>query len=379
MAGATASRLDQLIDLQFDEHGIHRENSPQYHFVASNMFRSPARVGLVPDAPNSLHRCWTGRARKITGCGSPTAAICRIGDSGVLPRAGRRLCRPAASYARSDAVNTLNHSCYCFVRRVSACKTTTWSMLAIKAGFDLPGTGTTTNCPTFGPNRAATSWSTRQILLRPQRTARLRTEHRAHNLIEFGGRNSNPHNTHRTGHAVTDCRREAWGTLIVARIQHRPLEVDHERRYHFAPGRWLVIVDEFQAGRAIDFTHWTHLAPGLEVTVDGHSIAARHVAGGQVEIVQWSNVPLRISVEQGQLAPRIQGWVSHKYGQLLPSPALGLSGRARTAVVVAALSLEPQGRLAQALGGALTWTCGDAVVVLQPPATSPRSCSSRRA
>jgi len=363
---AIALRLDRLIDLQFDEHGIHRENSPQYHFVASNMFRTLQESGWYADAPNKLARILSRAGAQDHWMRFPDGRYLPIGDSdGSAPRRPVRLPIPV-SYEHTDAINTLNHSCYCFVRRASTSRPTTWSMLAIKAGFDLPGHR--------HHDELSYVWSESgcDIVVDPGKFSYDLNERRdyalssrAHNLIEFGGRNSNPHGTHRTGHIVTDCRRETWGTLVVARIQHRPLEVHHERRYHFAPGRWLVIVDEFQARRAIDFTHWTHLAPEFEVMVDGHAIAAHHTAGGQLDIAQWSNVPLRISVEKGQPAPRIQGWVSRKYGQLQPSPALGLSGRARSAIVVAALSLEPQGRLTQAPVGSLTWTCGGATVVLR--------------
>lgn len=369
---AIVLRLDRLVHLQFDEHGIHRENSPQYHFVASNMFRTLHESGWYADAPNKLAQMLAQAGAQDHWMRFPDGRYLPIGDSdGSAPRKLAPLPKPA-SYACADVVDTLNHSCYCFVRRVNARRPTTWSMLAIKAGFDLPGHR--------HHDELSYVWSESgcDIVVDPGKFSydlNQRREYalssRAHNLIEFGRRNSNPHGRHGTGHVVTDCRREAWGTLVVARMRHRPLEVEHERRYHFAPGRWLVIVDEFRARRTVDFTHWTHLAPELEVTIDGHGIAARHAAGGQLDITQWSNVPLQVSVEKGQLAPRIQGWVSRKYRQLQPSPALGLSGRARSAAVVVALSLEPRGRLAQVSGGALTWTCGDATVVLQPPATAP--------
>ena len=135
---AIALRLDRLIDLQFDEHGIHRENSPQYHFVASNMFRTLHESGWYADAPNKLARILAQAGTQDHWMRFPDGRYVPIGDSdGSAPRRSAPLPSPA-SYARSDAVNTLNHSCYCFVRRVSTCRPTTWSMLAIKAGFDLP-------------------------------------------------------------------------------------------------------------------------------------------------------------------------------------------------------------------------------------------------
>jgi Heparinase II/III-like protein/Heparinase II/III N-terminus len=364
---ALGRRLDHLVDAQFDENGVHRENSPQYHFVASGMFRTLASSGWYEAvAPRLAERLPRARAQE-GWMRMPDGRHIPIGDSdGEAPRSESGLPLPAAD-APGDRTDWFNQSCYCLVRRTRAGQPQQWSYLAIKAGFDEAGHKHN--------DELSYLWSESgcDIVADPGKFAydpgamrdHVRSN-RAHNLIAFGHTDNESRPSQRTGHLIRSLEPRPWGVEISASIRHRPSEVAHERRWFFAPGRWLVVQDRFRATKAIDFEHWTHLAPEFDVDVDHQdtSLQARHARGGSLDIGRWSSMPLSLQCCRGQSGRTPQGWVSRAYRQVEPAPAIALQGRSVEASIVLSLSLVPGGTLTAAGPGRLVWHCDGVAVEL---------------
>lgn len=351
-------RLDQLVERQFDAHGVHRENSPQYHFVAAAMFRALHASGWYAGSSALLAPTLERAGRVDAWMRFPDGRVLPIGDSDGSAPTVRALPAPSRDLP-GDRTETLNHSGYCMVRRLGRQPDKRWSMLAIKAGFDLPGHK--------HHDLLSYVWSESgcDIVVDAAKFAYDRSpmrdyirSNRAHNLIEFDERDCDIAPEHRTGHAVQALTVHDWGASVSVALTHQPLHVAHERRYHFAPGRWLVTVDRFEAPSALAFTHFTHLAPEFHATPRaGDGFDARHADGGRLVVAHWADVALRAEVRRAEPGLRPQGWVSRGYRQVEPCPTLALTGRAARATVVMALSLDPQGRLATRDGGRPIWSC----------------------
>ncbi|MGA0610319.1 heparinase II/III domain-containing protein [Caldimonas sp. KR1-144] len=350
------ARLDRLVDLQFDTRCVHRENSPQYHGVVRGMFdallashwydRSSARLVAVLDGAKALQH-WMSM---------PDGRHIPIGDSDGRPPTRMQLPEPQVS---NTGIEVLNHSCYGFVRQMRHADAGDWSLLAMKAGFDLPGhkhedvlsyVWTESGCDIVVDSGKYAYDDT------PMR--RYMRSNRAHNLIEFGGRDSDVHPSHRTGHCLAPVIDTAWGKRLRATVTHRPGGERHERTLHFAPGRWLIVVDRFVAPRPTSFRHLTHLAPEFSARVVGQAFEVAHQNGGRVTVHHWSSMPLELSVVCGQEAPELQGWISRSYRQAQPNPVLVMAGQGLAAVTVLALSLDSRAALALAADGRPSWVAG---------------------
>ncbi len=349
-------RLDRLVDLQFDAHCVHRENSPQYHGVARGMFdallgshwydRCSARLVPVLEGTRGLQH-WMSL---------PDGRPVPIGDSDGRPPSRMTLPAPRSG---NTAIDVLNHSCYGFVRQASSESEGVWSFLAMKAGFDLPGHK--------HEDILTYLWSESgcDIVVDAGKYAyddtpmrRHVRSNRAHNLIEFGGRDSDVRAEHRPGHCLESVHETPWGRVLRACITHRPGGERHERTLLFAPGRWLVVVDRFAAPRAVAFRHFTHLAPEFSAAVSSQGFEARHDGGGVLTVRHWTSMPLALEVVRGRPEPDLLGWISRGYRQAQPCPVLVMGGEARTAVLVLALSLDPAARLEALSPSRLVWTAG---------------------
>lgn len=356
------ARLDRLVGLQFDEHGVHRENSPQYHGVARGMFdallashwydRCSARLVPVMEGARGLQH-WMSL---------PDGRPVPIGDSDGRPPTRLDLPEPRRAAA---PIEVFDHSCYGFVRQLRDAAAGDWSFVAMKAGFDLPGhkhedvfsyLWSESGCDIVVDSGKFAYDDT------PMR--RYMRSNRAHNLIEFNGRDSDVRAEHRPGHCLGPIVVTAWGRTLRASITHHPGGERHERTLHVAPGRWLVVVDRFAAPRDTAFRHFTHLAPEFAATVAGRDFEVKHQAGGGLAVRHWASMPLTLDVACGQQEPELQGWISRSYRQSQPCPVLVMSGRGRAAVMVLALSLDTTARLEAAADDRVRWVAGDERVEL---------------
>lgn len=360
---AIGRRLDRLVDLQFDEHGVHRENSPQYHAVVRSMFDA-----LL--ASRWYERCSTRlvpvlqRARTLQHWMSmPDGRSIPIGDSDGRPPTASALPAPKRTQA---PIEVLDHSCYGFVRQVRDAAAGDWSVFAMKAGFDLPGhkhedvlsyVWSESGCDIVVDSGKYAYDDT------PMR--RYMRSNRAHNLVEFDGHDSDVHPGHRTGHCLQAVIEHDWGRELRGFVTHRPGGQRHARTVHVAPARWLVVVDRIESHRGTSFRHFTHLAPEFSAAVrDGQAFEVAHRDGRSLGVRHWSSVPLELDVVRGQEAPEIQGWISRGYRQAEPNPVLVMAGRAQAVVMVLALSLDDTASLVPAAEGRLRWSVGEESIEL---------------
>lgn len=368
---AIGRHLAHVLDLQFDAHGLHRENSPEYHFVARNMLATLHRSNWYTASCPRLGETLASAEATGNWMRYPDGRVLPVGDSGGSMPTARMLPAPSASTAL-DRLDSINHSCWCMVRRTNPKAPERWSLLAIKAGFDLVThkhndelsyVWAETGCDiVVDPGKYAYFTDLKRSYV---------VSARAHNLVEFERRDFNTRAEDTTGHVVHERVEHPWGVEVVAELVQQPIGIRQQRRWLFAPGCWLVIVDAFDADDDVAFTQWTHLASEFTVELGRGGGSARHSGGGTLALRWWSSEPIEPRVDVGTEGPRMQGWVSRSYRSLEPAPALGLAGVARSAIVATALSLRSDVELAVQPDGMLRWICGaDQIALLQVPAAA---------
>jgi Heparinase II/III-like protein/Heparinase II/III N-terminus len=364
---AIGQHLDHALDLQFDEHGVHRENSPGYQFVAKNMFVALQRSGWYTRISPKLGRCLERAARVEQWMRMPDGRLVPLGDTdGEAPRQPPMGLRRHHS-AQAGTIESLNHSCYCFVRRVSHDNAGEWSFLGIKAGFEV---NTHRHHDEMSYVWSESGWdivtdSGKYSYDKDDMRQYVRSS-RAHNVIQFAGLDLNGDVAHRTGHLTKAIQEHPWGIAVGAEWTHQPLGIRQRRAFYFSPGRWLIVADEFQAKDVVSFVHRTQLAPEFSVKIARTQFNSRHESGAELGVDFWSSVPVQTRLHQGVRTPQIEGWISRSYRSSQPAPVLALEGRARQARLVMALSLDESASLEAPTGRPPHWRSADGAFAVEP-------------
>lgn len=154
---------------------------------------------------------------------------------------------------------------------------------------------------------------------------------RSHNAVEIDGQDYERSLGQAYGsalQAVEPVGGDAWS--LVARRAHGELQVDHERRLTYWPGRGLIVVDllkNLDQGLR-NFTPWWHPNAGHRldgaVRRDGFTVdigqGRRLVATCAVDTPDVACAPLTF---HGALEPRRHGWWSPGYLRVEPATAIG--------------------------------------------------------
>ncbi len=120
--------------------------------------------------------------------------------------------------------------------------------------------------------------------------------------------------------------------------------VVHRRTYVFAPGRWLLLVDQVASPDLHTYTQWLHFDPEVQVSQQGGQFVGRFPGSGKKlfvnqAVLSGAQTPVLV---KGQKVPRLQGWSSPDRGTALPNWALGVRAQAKATTMVTLLSLSEQ-------------------------------------
>lgn len=338
-----ANVCNWLVDAQFDDKGVHFENSPEYHFFVLRLFKGLLDSHWYDGLRGAFHEKLALARECSKWMQFPDGRALPIGDSNAKPAPQDATPLIAKRPDDNEATESFNSRMYHVTRCINTSDKGRWSTLAIKAGHD--------RRTHKHEDDLSYIWSEsgRDLVVDPGKYAytkdRIRyyiSSARAHNVIEF---KSGETVAKAAPHAPEpDVIQHAWGVEIRATAKLTNPDVMQSRRYFFCPGRWLLVVDRFSAVEDVTFTHWTHFDSGMRVDVDGE-VWASDEFGGRLSVSSWCSAPTRTWVECGQMEPRIQGWISRAYKQVVPAPALAIGGRAREAIVIAGFSISEAGEL----------------------------------
>lgn len=326
------TQLTALLKDQFNDSGVHRENSPWYHFFTSNavakILGSPWWTGHIPaEAEGLLARAEIAKSWLVT----PDYHCVPVGDSAGSELTGeidRLLDFPHMVTGRHVGARLDG---YGIVRSLPDASLKASSYLMMQAGF-FSKWHKHSDCLSF------VWWEAGEYLLIDSgrygyqagawRDYFLST--RAHNAVEIDGRDYA-----RTQKAVYGSALETMTTRgavwqLTARRAHDGLEVDHQRELYYLPGRGLAVVDRLKnlGDKSRDYTIWWHLNAAYQVTDElrdnGFDVAL--AKGRRLAITRAVSSPeaarLPVAV-RGEMEPRRQGWWSPSYLEAEPATALG--------------------------------------------------------
>lgn len=311
----SARTMRRLLGAQFDAHGVHVENSPDYHGLIYRKF-AEIRPELFPGIDTQLRKTLRRAKEVLPWFTFPDQTIANIGDSAgaseqLSPRAkpDHIVQCPAGEFWVRD----LSQSGYVTVRSNPETPVDGASMLVVK-GQALSQTHSHADHLGMilfhaGHHLLADSG---KFTYDPGPWRDYFVSDRAHNVVGLANTTFGPQHTTTVGPGLEAVSIEDGAVAIEGEIVRREF-FRHRRRIVFQPGQLLEVFDTVDA-RPVDAPvgYW-HLAADVD---------AERIAGG-VELFANGMHLARISVAdpaikprlvRGQSTPRIQGWLSRSYG-----------------------------------------------------------------
>jgi len=366
-----AQRMHHMLDQQFGPDGVHREHSPDYHRMVADTLLGLVRAGLVesPDLLARIAKIENALAWFVT----PEGRIANFGDSDSrkVTHSGKwttPLMRAVASNGAAGAgwprgLRKFPDSGYAIVRWPDAHApedVTRDSYLAQTAAFhsrthkhcdDLSfiwherGQPLLVDAGRYGyigkTERDSDLWKEGFWYSDPMRMFMEST--RAHNTLEFDGRNALRKGTKPYGSALVQACERGGVYCIEARCkQHR--SIWHDRLLLLKPGQWLTVFDVYTDNlkQPHDVKQWFHLAPGHNATVvdGGYDIVLRDGSAMAIRRMICSAAPCEVIC--GRMDDPIQGWWSNKERTVEPAEALAFRQRGNaTGIFATLLTLLP--------------------------------------
>lgn len=373
-----AERLRRMLDQQFTDEGVHREHSPDYHRMVLDTLLGLIRSGLVED--EELRNRAAAIEDALAWFVYPSGTIVNFGDSdsrkmtSSASAAGRKWTRPlmqsvasagATGGARPAGLKTFDASGYAIVRQPSPHKPDDHaedSYLALAAAFhsrthkhadDLGfvwydrGQPVLVDSGRYGyigkTVQGSDLWLEGHWYSDPMRVYMEST--RAHNTLEFDGRNFPRKGAKPYGSGIGQSVEEGGVYAIEARAKHFG-SIWYERILIFRPRHWLVVFDVYRDNlkEPHDVMQWFHTAPGNKVASrqDGYQITLSG-SGDTVFVHDLLEDSSPAGVISGQNGEAIQGWWSGKEREAQPAPAFGFTRQGQPTGAFATLfSFNPQ-------------------------------------
>ena len=340
----------ELVNRQFDDAGIHYENSPEYHFFALRLFSELLRSGWYDEVEGTFHHRLELARQHAPWMRFPDGRVLPIGDTTAAAPP-----RPGLLQPRDFPVppEVLNHPRYHISKFIAE---DGWSLLAIKAGYQQKTHRHEDNLSFVW------SESGHDIIVDPAKYAYARDpvrayvmSARAHNIIDFvcNGKSAKACESNRLPDVA---RRDGY---LEIRLQVMMVEPSAfvERRVFLVPGRALLVIDEFRCDGADSFASRTHFASDFLLDLsDG--VVATDDRGAKVRTAIFASTPIQIAVNRGIEKPRLEGWISRGYKQIAPCSTLVVSGSANTGLIATGHAIDVPIALTRETD-MLVWTFGD--------------------
>lgn len=317
----SASKLGALLQSQFDEYGVHTEDSPFYHQFAVRTFRG-IRLTLYPSLPKSIQQRLRTAQRLTPWFAGVDGEIVAVGDSEgkgtPFPGSYSAPCGERAVHGECFVAKDLTDSGYAIVRTSPDTPTQLGEMLFVVGSSHDHGHDHADEL-SFVLYREG-----RPLLVDSGKYAYIRDEFRefflsdrAHNTIGLVGRTYLPEDTAGEGSYLRDMRTEGGAYVIRGEVVRGDAFL-HRRELSYRPGESISITDEITAAPDAQPELRFNLAPDLAAELKGSVVEVRDGAAVKARIVV-DDEQCTPSLIHGVREPEIRGWNSPSYLKVVPA------------------------------------------------------------
>lgn len=323
----------KLIESQMGEHGVHTENSPDYHFFACR------RIGVLLDSSDwripgmdFVRQLMTKAENVKPWLVDATSHIVPIGDSaqGVVKPARLPSLKEWPHQADTDHLGAILDG-YGVVRSHPDLPVEKSSYLFLTASYQ-SNTHKHDDCLSFVWQEGGA-----EILIDPGKygyqkdTARAYFQGRnAHNSVEFNQLSLPRDRRPPYGSGMKEVTPLADGAWSIRAEAPCSAEGDmHQRRLIFHPNRSLIVFDRIvPVGKDRNsYTLWWHFPPQAQLILNDAACTITGLADKRTLRIRYASHagPFKVRIHEGVEKPRLQGWISPSYLKREPAPVLGLS------------------------------------------------------
>lgn len=312
-------KFQEIFAAQYDEHGVHREHSPSYHYFAEKVISPIAHHFSSEHVKRTFVKVEEVKKWLLF----PNGLTVRVGDSdgrrsdNSPPDGPAELLRDGRGFLVGD----LTRSGYAIVRSpenggpsmlfATAMANSMTHKHADDLSFELYEQG-------------------RPVIVDSGKYGYFTDENRkyvksaaAHNTISLENDPVRPSSRFPVTSVLHPIVNDGTHFRFSGRVERAGLFV-HERTFLYNPGRYLVLLDEVSAlPAALDdkkpetFASSLHFAPDLAVERDGASLIARLPDGGRLLFVD-ELTGAKLDLARGRRKPML-GWHSPAYGEIEPT------------------------------------------------------------
>ncbi|WP_158238357.1 MULTISPECIES: alginate lyase family protein [Luteimonas] len=346
-AAYSSKMMLALLRTQFDSHGIHVENSPDYHGLILKQF-ARIRPALFPAIASHITRTVRLAREALPWFTLPDGRMVPLGDSEGLGTALGAAAKADLVIGEVGAgatlVRDMSASGYVVVRSEPGTADETASMLVAK-GVGRSRTHAHADDLSFFLYEGG-----KPLLVDPGKYSygqdkwrHYFTSDRAHNVVGLKGVAMGPQHL-----------QEARGDFSVAQEPDGVLRIEgevgrrdffvHARSIRYAPGRFVEVDDRIQA-REDDapIVYW-HLSPHLDAERFNGGVAV-YDNGRIVARLRVDDPRVKARLVHGQEKPVIQGWVSPRYNERVAATVIQFQGSSDVRHVRTMIELTNRSRL----------------------------------
>lgn len=348
-------QLTKLLDAQFDQYGVHREHSPQYHRLAMEAmarFAQPNGSGVYKQVADRLQLAHAVFPWLVFPGGRLAALGDTEGEAPNEPAPEVQKCKAATATSCAE-VGDFSRSGYVVVRSPWA-RPNKEAFMLILTGMNNRGTYKRLGDLAFGTHKHVDDLSF-ELMERGEllfedtgKYAYLNDDMykfvhnaRAHSTVGLGDREIVRTDTKPYGSALQEPQLDGDVHVLRGKVERKNL-FTHARRIDYAPGRYLLIDDELTSTEKRVYESYLHLAPQLQAqSAHGGFIAT--LADGRSMRIESVSSDCKASQARGQEKP-LQGWVTKAYREMTPASALTFACEGKDRHITLLVSFDEKAR-----------------------------------
>ncbi|WP_028469261.1 alginate lyase family protein [Neptunomonas japonica] len=329
-------KMEELIQAQFDENGIHLEHSPHYHFFALSTFESLYASGWY-DENKSIKKLLVLATERLKWLVDPKKRPICVGDSILTVQ--KKVVFPESD--NKYEISDFKSSGYSVVRSSWSTAPHESSMLFMNGAYHSKA-HKHRDCLTFDwfDNGERIICDSGKYGYRSDKYRNYFLSSRAHNTVEIDGFDILKIKSY--GSILSEVEEVDDGVFKLSGFLNYPA-IKHKRDLYFKPGSWVVILDDLEFVRARKFKQWLHLNKDYRLVSSSGNNLLFVGENNRTLFVDCLNSELESSIHCGDEG-QMQGFLCEKDLVFMPSVALGFEGFGKAKKIVTVLSLGDKGR-----------------------------------
>jgi len=326
------NRMQELIHSQFDNEGIHVENSPEYHFFIQNVIKGFIETGWysLKDIHSKIKKIELANCWLIW----PNNFIIPAGDS-----SGKKLLDSNFLINSMNKSDDLSRDTFRLGGEKYLFKNFTKSgYVIVRSSFSIPEkTASMLFCLSAFQSKSHRQKDDlsfqlfehgEEIFVDPGKYTytyedpgrKMVVSTMAHNTLEIDGMNYSDHSSAKYDSALIGHTEYEWGIALEFERFWDKFATRHHRILLYRPKEFLVVIDIMKPNEKKEFRQWFHLNENFKLKPQEIEMTDTYLFEKDNQLLRTqflSSVDNKVSIYKGKTNPMI-GWRSRSYKNLIP-------------------------------------------------------------